>query len=163
NRATGRPSGFIRGEKQDGADEIPRIAHAAERNLRKRRAPSLGILITGTGQTGQRRARGDCIDPDTVRGQVERHCVRQRAATALSRDIGGALRPRDFRELRGDIDDAAAATLADHLPGCRLAEMKHPGQINGDDTLPLGGIEVEKVPAMTDPGAVEQYIEPAEL
>src|SRR5262249_61337956 len=66
-------------------------------------------------------------------------------------------------ELRSDVDDAAAATLTDHLLRCRLAEMKHARQVDCDDPLPLGGIEVEKVPAMTDPGAVEQHIEPAEL
>jgi hypothetical protein len=41
--------------------------------------------------------------------------------------------------------------------------MEHAGQIDRDDAVPLAGIEVEKTPAMTDPGTVEQHIEPAEL
>ena len=55
------------------------------------------------------------------------------------------------------------ASLADHLPRRRLAEMKHAGQIDRDDALPLAVVEVQKAAAMTDPGAIEQHVEPAEL
>ena len=52
---------------------------------------------------------------------------------------------------------------ANHLPRRRLTEMEHAGQIDRDDALPLIVVEVEKAPAMADPGAVEQHVEPAEL
>src|SRR5579862_8238732 len=41
--------------------------------------------------------------------------------------------------------------------------MKHAGQIDGDDAVPGGDVEVEKIAAMADPGAFDQYVEPAEF
>jgi hypothetical protein len=41
--------------------------------------------------------------------------------------------------------------------------MKHPGQIDRNDTVPNGGIEVEKPSGLTDADAVEQHVEPAEF
>jgi hypothetical protein len=36
--------------------------------------------------------------------------------------------------------------------------MEHAGQVDRDDAFPFGRIEVEKAPAVTDSGAVEQHI-----
>ena len=55
------------------------------------------------------------------------------------------------------------ASLADHLPRRRLAEMEHAGQVDRDDAVPGLGIEVEEIRAVADPGAFEQHVEPAEL
>ena len=87
----------------------------------------------------------------------------QRPATAFGGDIGGALGAGDLGELRGDVDDASAAALPHHLPRRRLPQMEHPGQIDRDDAVPNGGIEIEKSGGLTDAHAVEQHVQPAEF
>src|SRR5215467_8382760 len=115
DRATRHPTRFIRSEIEDRAGDIFWLPHAAERDLRNRRAPSFGVGIAGAGQPGQGRAGSDRVDPDAVRRQLQRHRMRQRAAAALRGDVGRALRASDLGKLRGHVEDAAAASLADHL------------------------------------------------
>src|SRR5690349_5606234 len=43
---------------------------------------------------------------------------------------------------------------------CRsLRHIKHPSQINGDDTIPLLGRDIEKLVPNADPGIVDQDID----
>src|SRR2546421_10720255 len=55
------------------------------------------------------------------------------------------------------------SSLPDHLPRRRLAEMKHAGQVDRDDAVPDRRVELEEIAAMTDPGAVQEDVEPAEI
>jgi len=73
DRAPGHPAGLVGGEKEDRADNVFGLAHAAERDLRNRGAALFGIGVARAGQSGQGRAGGDRIDADAVRRQFERH------------------------------------------------------------------------------------------
>src|SRR5437764_1277401 len=163
HRTAGHPAGFVGGEKQDSADDILRLSQTAERDLRDRRAAPFRVGIAGPGQPGQSRAGGNRVDADAVRRQFERHRMGQRPAAAFRGDIGGALGAGDLGELRGDIDDAPAAALPHHLPGRRLPQMEHPGQIDRDNAVPSCRFEVEKGGGLADANAVEQKVEPAEF
>src|SRR5437764_1114645 len=160
--AAGYPARLVGGEKQHRHNEIVGLAEPAERNQRLCRTPCFRIGIARSRQPGQRWAGGNRVDADAVRRQIDGHRVGQRAGAALRSDIGGALGPRHLGELRGHVDDAAAALLH-HLPRRCLSDVKHARQVDRDDAVPSLGIDIQEIEPVADPGRFEHDIKPPEF
>src|SRR6202044_4267513 len=57
---------------------------------------------------------------------------------------------------RSGLQNHAAANFA-HVAGCSLRHIKHAGQIDGENLLPLFRTDVEKLVADADTGVVDQH------
>ena len=112
-------------------------------------------------QRGADHARGDRVDPDAQRGQVDRHRLGQHDQAALGRvvvrqpglgdqPVGGRGVHDGRRSLGGQLRDQ------------RLGAQERAGQVDLDDPLPVLVLDLAEAALVPDTGVVDQDVRAAQ-
>ena len=125
------------------------------------RAP-FGIGERSLGHLGLDHPRTDTVDADPVRGEIERHRLRQHDQSALRRGVMGLAGERHLGVDRCDVDDRPGAPRRHHRPRGDLPAQVGPFEVGVDDSIPLSLAQIEKRHQGLHPGVVDENVEPAE-
>src|SRR5215471_5430218 len=152
----------VTANKTDHAGNFLRARHSSQRYCRV----ELGEL----GRIVDRAAVDRCLDgtrthpdnPNVVSSEFDARRARQQAHTAFGQAIRGVSRHWPVLVHRGNVDNAAAASLLDHLPGHNLRAEKGALEIDGHYPVVLVLSGVEDRAAGFDTGVVHHDVDPTE-
>src|SRR6202011_1803815 len=152
----------IAGEERDHACNLAGTCHAPQRYGRVQGGELGGIVHRAQIDRRVHRARADPDHEDIVLCELEACSAREHAHTALGEAVCRVAGHRPVLVHRGDVDDAAAATLLDHLLGCDLRSKEGALEVYAHDRLVLRFGRVENRGACFDPSIVHHYVHAAE-
>src|SRR5215469_6463120 len=106
--------------ESDDAGNFLGSRHASERYRCVQLGELGGVVHGGEIDRCRHRPRAHPDDTDVVFGELDTGGAREHAHTPFGETIGGVAGHRPILVHRGDVDDATAATLLDHLLGGKL-------------------------------------------
>ena len=112
-------------------------------------------------EPGRHRARHHVADADVVVAHLLHQRLAERVQARLRRAVGGAAGNGVLAGQAADVDDVAAAALA-QVRHRRVAGVEDAGQVGVDHLGPLRGRHVGDVGEDADAGVVDQDVEAAE-
>ena len=115
----------------------------------------LGLLHRGQGVAGI-----GSVDPHLWR-QLERHGAHEGDDPALAGVVIGIVAIADDAAGGGREEDRPAL-VSQHIPRRQLADMEAAEEIDLEDALEFGTLDIDEIMADRDPGIADQHIEPAE-
>src|SRR5690606_36263052 len=119
------------------------------------------------GAAHARPRRGDgagshVVNRDAVRGQLEGHRLGHHHDRALRGVVVDEVAGWPEGVDRGDVDDAPAAPLLDHLPGCSLRVQVDAHDVDVEHLADHGRVGIEEGRRWEDAGVADQNVQPAE-
>ena len=183
----GRPTADLEGlrpamQREPAIDE-DHLAHDITRGVRGKEGNNQGDLIGVTGPPKWRHGAMDlgridlrrevhrrrrltwshAVDADAMAGELQRHHLCELPQATFRGAISGAALESFSLEDARNIHDRTAPALHDHAASDGLCADESTGQVGGDDFLPFGERQVEKVASVVDAGIVDEDINAAEL
>ena len=157
----GQVGGVVAGQEDHDVGDLPGLGRAPERLP----ADQLGqhFLARHLGQErvhGQ--ARRDRVDPDAVRGHVERGAAGQRHHPGLGRRVVRLAGLRAPAEHRGVVHHRSPVPLGDHLPQRRPGAPEGAVERDVEHPQPLLVGHVEDRAGAAEPGVVDQHVDAPE-
>ena len=156
----GDVAGVFGGEEGDGVGDVEVGSGAAERDV----LGHGGLLVVGE-DGGHGRldvSGGDCIDRDGAAGELPREGFGEADEAGFGGGVVGLAGLTGFADDRGDVDDAAPAVF-DHLGHDGLGKEKGPGEVGGEDVVPVLALHAEGEDVAGDAGVVDEDVNAAEV